>query len=323
MAPELFHGEEASVASDVYSVGVLLYRLVSDSFPVEASTLNELQEKHRRGDSVPLLDVRSDLPEAFVQVVQRALAPDPRQRHASVGELERALTASLAIPVPDPHPVPVPWWRRREASWAAAALVVAAILGATFLPGLWTFEAEASMYRLRDGVEERLIPGGRVSPGDLLFLEIEGTRPMHVYVLNEDTTGEAFVLFPLRGSELQNPLPKETLHRLPGKVAGVTKYWEVTSAGGEEAFFVIASKRPIEKVEHEVAELPRAGSATAPPVDEETIDVIRGVGGLGEPQRPEGSPQRERLSEMFDDVAAPSAGRKGVWIWQIRLSNPD
>jgi serine/threonine protein kinase len=106
MAPELFRGEEASQASDIYSLGVLLYRLVSGKFPVEARSIEKLRERHARGDSIPLLDARPDLPTAFVQVVERALEAAPRDRYASAGEMERALAASLGRSVePEPSSV--------------------------------------------------------------------------------------------------------------------------------------------------------------------------------------------------------------------------
>jgi len=324
MAPELFRGEEASRASDIYSLGVLLYRLVSRRFPVEARSIEELRERHSRGDSVPLLDARPDLPVAFVQVVETALRATPRERYASAGELERALAASLGRPVePEPSP-PRPWWRQRPLLWAAASMTLA-VVGAIALWNLLLgpLEVEASLFRMSDGREERLLPGSRVALGDRLFLEIEGSKSMHVYVLNEDESGKAFVLFPLPGITEQNPLSSNVRHRLPGQVAGIGTNWEVSSVGGEESFLVLASKRPLEELERQIAGLPRAGSAGAVSIGEETIDVLRGIGGLAESPLQETSVRHKRLSDMFAKTAGPSTSKSGIWIWQIRLSNPE
>jgi serine/threonine protein kinase len=90
MAPEVLAGAPASVHSDVYSVGVLLYHLVTKEYPVEGRTVEELLHAHRRGRRQLLIDRRPDLPMPFVQVVERALAAVPL-RYASAGRLLEAL----------------------------------------------------------------------------------------------------------------------------------------------------------------------------------------------------------------------------------------
>ena len=106
MAPELFEGRPTSVASDIYSLGVLLFYLLSGRRPVEAGSLAELKEAHARGARTRLRDLRPELPDGVVQIVERAAAHDPHDRFHSAGELEHALTGTLgahaAVPVPDP-----------------------------------------------------------------------------------------------------------------------------------------------------------------------------------------------------------------------------
>ena len=96
MAPELFSGGAASTQTDVYSVGVLLFRLVTGSFPLPARSLAEVRLGHEQNRAKRLRDERSDLPSAFVSIVERALSRDPARRYASAGELELALTGFLA-----------------------------------------------------------------------------------------------------------------------------------------------------------------------------------------------------------------------------------
>src|SRR5439155_23094485 len=69
LAPEIFDGAPASERSDLYSLGVLLYHLVTGSFPARATTIDELRDAHATGTCVRLRDARADLPTAFVQVV--------------------------------------------------------------------------------------------------------------------------------------------------------------------------------------------------------------------------------------------------------------
>lgn len=95
LAPEIFTGAPASERTDLYSLGVLLYHLVTGSFPVRATTIEELREGHAKGTGVRLRDARADLPTAFVRVVDRAIAADPSRRYESAGAFEAALGQSL------------------------------------------------------------------------------------------------------------------------------------------------------------------------------------------------------------------------------------
>jgi eukaryotic-like serine/threonine-protein kinase len=105
LAPELLDGGEATAASDLYSLGVLLYHLVTGGYPVVAASLAELREAHQRGRR-RLQDARPDLPDAFVQAIDRALAPHPAERHVSAGAMQEALTRALGIDTPTPPIVP-------------------------------------------------------------------------------------------------------------------------------------------------------------------------------------------------------------------------
>ena len=123
MAPELLEGQAASVRSDVYSVGVLLYRLVTRSYPVEGRSVAEVRDAHARGARTLLRDARPDLPENFVQVVERALSPQPEDRYASPGLMEAALAAAAQNRTSRP-------WRKLA---AAASLLVLLGTGSLWL----------------------------------------------------------------------------------------------------------------------------------------------------------------------------------------------
>jgi tRNA A-37 threonylcarbamoyl transferase component Bud32 len=91
MAPEVIEDGQQSVRSDVYSLGVLLYYLVTDGYPVNARTIDDLREAHARREHRWLSEVRPDLPVGFMQVVERAIALDPEDRFANASELLAAL----------------------------------------------------------------------------------------------------------------------------------------------------------------------------------------------------------------------------------------
>jgi serine/threonine protein kinase len=97
MAPELLRGEPSSVRSDIYSVGVLLYRLVTSSFPVEANTLNDIRAMHERGEITLLRDRRPGVPEAFLRTVEQSLSLDAAARFDTIGHMAKALSAFLYV----------------------------------------------------------------------------------------------------------------------------------------------------------------------------------------------------------------------------------
>jgi TolB-like protein len=96
LAPELFSGARASERTDLYSLGVLLYHLVTGIFPIRATTIQELHEGHTAGRLVRLRDARPDLPSPFVRVVERAIGRDPARRYQTAGEFESALVEWIA-----------------------------------------------------------------------------------------------------------------------------------------------------------------------------------------------------------------------------------
>jgi serine/threonine-protein kinase len=79
MAPELAGGALATVRSDIYALGVLLYNLLTGKYPTGD------------GSTWTLLEARPDLPAALVKTIHKAAHPEPAQRFASAGELAAAL----------------------------------------------------------------------------------------------------------------------------------------------------------------------------------------------------------------------------------------
>ncbi|MPZ20014.1 MAG: protein kinase [Luteitalea sp.] len=102
LAPEVIEGESSTAQSDVYGLGVLLFHLVTGHFPVEASSYDELCEKHEKGERTSLIDLRQDLPQTFVSALERAIEPEPEQRYRSAGAFQKALATSLAVQEPSP-----------------------------------------------------------------------------------------------------------------------------------------------------------------------------------------------------------------------------
>ena len=106
LAPELWAGEPATVRSDVYAIGVLLYELIAGEPPHPEAELAALREAATTRAPAPLAS-RADLPAWVGELVDRCLARDPEQRPASAVELGHAIEHGLggggAIPEGNPY----------------------------------------------------------------------------------------------------------------------------------------------------------------------------------------------------------------------------
>jgi serine/threonine protein kinase/formylglycine-generating enzyme required for sulfatase activity len=96
MAPELWAGESASRASDVYALGVLLHCLCCGSPPTEAADLLELSRLVQSHDPPPLRERAPEVDRQLAEIIDRCLRRDPAARFATGGELCEALEALSA-----------------------------------------------------------------------------------------------------------------------------------------------------------------------------------------------------------------------------------
>jgi serine/threonine-protein kinase len=108
MSPEQIRGEELDGRSDLYSLGVVLYQMLTDELPFSGESVLEVATAHLTQPPVPLQDKRSDLPPGLCAVVARMMNKKREDRFPTAGEARRALSESLngngaaATPEEDP-----------------------------------------------------------------------------------------------------------------------------------------------------------------------------------------------------------------------------
>jgi serine/threonine-protein kinase len=95
LAPEQVRGEEATPATDVYALGVVLYQFLTGRLPYEGSSLAELAVRQQNEKPLPPSTYNSEVPETLGAAVLRALEGDPNRRYASAAELASGLRLGL------------------------------------------------------------------------------------------------------------------------------------------------------------------------------------------------------------------------------------
>jgi serine/threonine-protein kinase len=102
LAPEQARGEEATPASDVYALGVVIYQLLTGRLPWEGATLAELALRRENERPLPPTSYDADVPETLSTAVLRSLDGDPAGRYSTPRQLAAALRAGGAGDEPPP-----------------------------------------------------------------------------------------------------------------------------------------------------------------------------------------------------------------------------
>lgn len=97
LSPEQVKSEEVTARSDIYSLGVLLYEMLTGRHPFEEDKATALLIKHLSDPLPPLSELLDDVPEGIERVIQRATAKNPAERYADVPTLAAAFRQALLL----------------------------------------------------------------------------------------------------------------------------------------------------------------------------------------------------------------------------------
>jgi serine/threonine-protein kinase len=208
LAPEILRGKPASVQSDVYSLGVLVFLLLTGKFPIQARTMVDLARAHAEGHRRRVLDVRPGLPAPLSEVVEQALAESPADRFPTAGAFEEALRQALDTPqrtdtigaAVESRPRPVQW----ILLFAAFALLLAVVV---WLPWWRTLPPSAT-------------PGARVeSLAVLPLVDTTGTHGQLADAVTDQLIATLGQLHAVRVTSRASVLPFAKREESPAEVA--------------------------------------------------------------------------------------------------------
>jgi serine/threonine protein kinase len=251
MAPEQADALEAGAEADVYSLGVILYRLLAGRCPFESSSLSELLYLICHRPPPSLRKKVPGVPESLERLCLACLEKEPARR-PSAPELARRLDEFLRSPGGSPTSLP----RRR---WLVSACLIIALL---LVPYLWLAlpaflpMAPLTVKSLRvhhyagenDEPPEEM---GYQSPaarfGDCVSVTVEFSEPAYFYLIEFNFAGKEQLIWP--GDSEGNGLPgttprKQRQVRCPASPRSI---WldEEDAKSGLQAYVVVASARPL------------------------------------------------------------------------------
>lgn len=288
LAPEVLRGASPSPSSDIYALGVLLFRLVSGGFPYEPSEYNALVAAQTRGERQRLSKLKRGLPSVLVRAIESAVDVDPAKRPATA----MAFAAALA-------PRAAGGSRSKSMTIGLGLAAVVVLLATTF--ALWrgiaapAWESTAAFYRVGNNRAVALIDGSLIGLGDHLALKFSSNRDTYVYVFDDDGSAQAAVQFPVPNVEPANPLRANAQYELPGRMNGHALTWEITSAAESEHFIVIAADRAQPALDRAIASWHHAGET----------GVTRGALGLAatpDESQPASAELRAELDKLASDT---------------------
>jgi eukaryotic-like serine/threonine-protein kinase len=144
ISPEQIKGESVDARSDLYSVGVSLYEMITGQRPFQVDSAYSAMQAHLQTPARPPIELRPDLPPAISQLILMAIAKDPARRFQSADAFATAIKCvvpqlagtAAAMPAPAaretraafPAPVPVAQPAQRGLYITIGAVLVLAVL---------------------------------------------------------------------------------------------------------------------------------------------------------------------------------------------------
>lgn len=95
LPPEQASGKGSTIKSDIYSLGIMLYEMLSGTMPFRGETAVEIAMKHLKNPMPSIRKIRDDVPQSLENIILKAAAKNPKNRYNNVRELYEDLKTCL------------------------------------------------------------------------------------------------------------------------------------------------------------------------------------------------------------------------------------
>ncbi len=176
MSPEQAAGQTSDARSDIFSLGVVLFRMLTGQLPFQGETTMELLTAISSQVAPPVTKLNPSVPPALANLVARMLSRDPVARPGMASLVIREIDAIERAMIAPPPP---PRRKRRHGLWVGAAMVAAVVL----FGGAW------AIYQGRGNTSNDTVLPTVVTPANAVMTPEEAARVIGDHVRVEFVVG--------------------------------------------------------------------------------------------------------------------------------------